>query len=87
MGRLAAQVNLMACALAPTSLFMVLCDRGPLTMERLDAPDHDADLKIQLTVGSMGGDQLTAGCYGIQSSPVTETVLALCLTDECLSGK
>ena len=37
--------------------FMVLCDRGPPTMERLGAPDQGADPRAQLAVGSIAGDQ------------------------------
>ena len=52
-----AQVNLVPCAPAPTSLFMALCDGGPPTMEWLDAPNQGVDPRAQLTVGSIGGDQ------------------------------
>ena len=56
MGRLAAQVNLIPCALAPTSLFYGAVRRGPPTMERLGAPDQGVDLRAQLAVGPIGGD-------------------------------
>ena len=59
MGRLTAQVNLVPCAPAPTSLFMALCDGGPPTMERLGAPDQGVDPRVQLAVGPIGGDHLT----------------------------
>ena len=59
MERLVAQVNLVPCALALTSLFMALCDGGPPTMKRLGAPDQGADRKAQLAVGPIGGDHLT----------------------------
>jgi len=58
-GRLVAQVNLVPCAPAPTSLFMALCDGDPPTMERLGAPDQGADPICQLAVGPIGGDHLT----------------------------
>ena len=58
MGRLAAQVNLVPCAPAPTSFFMALCDGGPPTMERLGAPDQGADPRAQL-LGQLVGDHLT----------------------------
>ena len=57
MGRLAAQENLVACARPPPLFFMVLCDGDPPTREWLDAPDQGADLRVQLAVGSIGGDQ------------------------------
>ena len=50
-------MNLVPCALAPTSLFMALCDGGPPTMERLGALDRGADPRAQLAVGPIGGDQ------------------------------
>ena len=53
MGRLAAQGNLVPCAPNPHLPFMVLCDGGPPTMERLGAPDQGADPRAQLA----GGDQ------------------------------
>ena len=59
MGRLAAQVNLVHYAPAPTSLFMALRDGGPPTMEQLGAPDQGADPRAQLTVGPIGGDHQT----------------------------
>jgi len=37
--RLVAQVNLVSCALTPTSLYMVLHNGGPPTLVWLDAPD------------------------------------------------
>ena len=43
LGCLTAQVNLVPCASAPTSLFVALCDGGPPTIERLDVSDQDAD--------------------------------------------
>jgi len=48
-GCVAAQVNLVPYAPAPTSLFMALCDGGPPTIERLGTPDQDADLSSQLS--------------------------------------
>ena len=57
MGCQAAQVTLVPYALAPTSLFMALCDGGPPTMERLGALDQGADPRAQLAVGPIGGDQ------------------------------
>ena len=57
MGRLTAQVNLVPCALAPTSLFMALCDGGPPTMERLGAPDQGADQGPNWPLGQVGGGQ------------------------------
>ena len=59
MGRLAVQVNLVLCVPASASLFMALCDGGPPTMERLGAPDQGVDPRVQLAVGSIGGDHLT----------------------------
>ena len=41
----------------PPPSFMVLCDGGPPTMERLGAPDQGADPRDQLAIGSIGGDQ------------------------------
>ena len=41
----------------PHFSFMVLCDGGPPTIEWLDAPDQGVDLRAQLIVGSIGGDQ------------------------------
>ena len=52
MGCLAVQVNLV-----PTFLFMTLCDGGPPTMERLDAPDQGTDPRAQLAIEPIGGDQ------------------------------
>ena len=57
MGRLAAQVDIVPCAPAPTFLFMALYDEGPPTMERLGAPDQGADPRAQLAVGPIRGDQ------------------------------
>ena len=37
--------------------FMVLCDGGPPTMERLAARDQGVDPRAQLAVGPIGGDQ------------------------------
>ena len=54
-----AQVNLVPCASAPTSLFMALCYGGPPTMERLGAPDQGTNPRAQLVVGSIGEDHLT----------------------------
>ena len=59
MGRLAAQVNLVPCAPAPTFLFMALCDGGPPTMERLGTPDQGADPRAQLA-GQLEEINLTA---------------------------
>ena len=57
MERLAAQVNLVPCAPASTFLFMTLCDGGPPAMERLGAPDQDADIRAQLAIVLIVGDQ------------------------------
>ena len=57
MGHLEAQVNLVPCAPAPTSLFMVMCDEGPPTMERLGASDQGTDPRAQLVVEPIGEDQ------------------------------
>ena len=43
----AAQVNLVVQALIPTSLYIVLCDRGPPTILGLGAPDQGVDPRAQ----------------------------------------
>ena len=57
MGFLAAQVNLVPCVPAPTSLFMALCDGGPPTIIGLGAPDQGADQGPNWPLGQVGGDQ------------------------------
>jgi hypothetical protein len=47
----AAAVNLIPSAPAPTFLFIALCDGGPLTMIGLGAPDQGADQRPKLAVG------------------------------------
>ena len=50
-GRPVAKVNLVSCALAPTSLYMVLRNWGPPTLVWLDAPDQGTGLRSDWTVG------------------------------------
>jgi len=52
-------MNLVVRALTPTFLLCVLCDRGPPTGLGLGSPDQGAEIRAQLAVGPIGGDQLT----------------------------
>ena len=50
-GFVAAMVNLVPSAPAPTFFFIVLRDGGPPTMIGLDSPDQGADQRPKLAVG------------------------------------
>ena len=56
-GALAAAVNLLSCAPAPTFLFIALRDEGPSARRTVGRPRSGRGSRAQLTVGPIDGDQ------------------------------